>query len=317
MIMQLVWLALGLALVIKGGELFVESSVDIAHRMRIPRIVVGGTLVSLATTTPELVVSATASFMGDAGIAIGNAVGSAICNIGLIVGISALITVIRIDLREFKVRAAWMVGSAILVILFSLSLYMSRAFGSALVLLAVLYLFFDYWNMRRKKKQKEETVEEVLVFEGTMTRSILIFSLGAFMVIVGSRLLVTSGIAIAQMLKIPSVIIGLSVIAVGTSLPELVTAIVSARKGVSDLSIGNIVGANVLNLGLITGISALINPLTLTRFTQVYSFPWMLIFIFGMIFLFRKDGILTKKGGLMLLALYIIYLAGLIVYPML
>ena len=118
MLIQVLYLAAGLLLVIKGGDLFVDSSTRISSRLHIPRIVVGGTIVSIATTVPELVVSATASFLGDSGIAIGNAVGSAIANIGLIVGVVALLTPVVVDLADFKARSRWMLGSAALVIVF-------------------------------------------------------------------------------------------------------------------------------------------------------------------------------------------------------
>jgi cation:H+ antiporter len=136
------------------------------------------------------------------------------------------------------------------------------------------------------------------------------------MVILGSRLLVTSGVSIATALGIPSVIIGLSIVAIGTSLPELVTGLTAARKGVPDLSIGNIVGANVLNLALVIGLSSLIHPLTLTRFTQLYSFPWLIIFICSMIWMFRPGSLVGRREGIILLSLYVAYIAGLVIIPM-
>jgi len=147
-------------------------------------------------------------------------------------------------------------------------------------------------------------------------RSLVLFILGASFVIVGSRLLVKSGIAIATALGIPSVIIGLSIIAIGTSLPELVTGIVSVRKGVPDLSIGNILGANVLNLAMITGLASVIHPLTLTQFTRAYSFPWLMVFVVVVILMLRKDGTLVTREGGVLLTLYVLYIAGLVVLSM-
>jgi len=318
MLLNIIFLIFGFLLVIKGGEWFVEASVDIAHRFKISRIVIGGTIVSLATTAPELVVSVTASRMGDSGIALGNAVGSAIANIGLIVGVAACMTVIKVDLKEFRMRSLWMLGSAVLVILFTWSLSMNRLFGIILLLIALLYLILDYWSITHGGANAPETVPttETAASE-SLKKPILLFLAGAVLVIIGSRFLVISGIGIAQALGIPSVIIGLSVIAIGTSLPELVTAVVSSRKGVPDLAIGNIVGANVLNLAMIIGLACVIRPLTLTRFTQLYSFPWLLIFIFAMIWMFRRDGLIARKGGLIFLSLYVIYIAGLIVFPML
>lgn len=249
MLYYLALFVLGLLLVLKGGELFVDSSVIIAERLKIPRIVIGGTIVSLATTTPELVVSITASYMGDAGIALGNAVGSSIANIGLIVGVSAVLAPIAIDVEDFRRRAIWMLLSAILVVVFAWHLNLARSSGLILFIMSLCYLSFNFLRAIREWK-KDEVVSNTIVSEtsSSLNKAIMSFLVGAVLVIVGSTLLVNLGIAIAELLKIPSLIIGLTAVAVGTSLPELVTAITSAKKNVVDLSIGNIVGANVLNL---------------------------------------------------------------------
>jgi len=308
-------LIVGLVLVCKGGDYFVDSSVDIARALGIPRIVVGGTIVSVATTTPELTVSAMASWMGDSGIAIGNAVGSAIANIGLIVGCVACMTSVSVDAEDFRRRSCWMIASAILVIVFSWTRYVSSLLGGILLLISVAYLFVDYWTIRQRKRNRIEGAIQDPEKDQVSKKSIVLFIVGIALVIFGSRILVTSGVSLATALGIPSVIIGLSIVAIGTSLPELVTGITAARKGVPDLSIGNIVGANVLNLTLIIGTSALIHPLTLTHFSQWYSFPWLIVFIAAMIWLFQSGRLVGRKGGLVLLILYALYIIGLVVIP--
>jgi len=309
-------LLFGLILLCKGGDYFVDSSVEIAGGLGVPRIVIGATIVSIATTTPELTVSVMASFMGDSGIALGNAVGSAIANIGLVVGLVACLTKVQVNSEDFMRRSYWLSASAILVILFTWNLRLPPLYGAILFILSLAYLFMDYWQIRQRKKEKNnegtQTPEEAV----NLKQSIVWFLIGIFMVIIGSRILVISGISIATAIGIPSVIIGLSIVAVGTSLPELVTGISAARKGVPDLSIGNIVGANVLNLALIIGLSSLIHPLTLSRFTQLYSFSWLVVFIAAMIFMFRSGHVVSRKEGFVLLGLYIGYIAGLIIVPM-
>ncbi len=310
-------LFVGLALVCKGGDYFVDSSVEIARALGISRIVIGGTIVSIATTTPELTVSAMASWMGDSGIALGNAVGSAIANIGLIVGCVACITTVSVDPDDFRRRSYWMIASMVLVIIFTWTRRLSPIFGAVLLLISLAYLCVDYWNIRQRKTNQIEVTVEAPETPHDLTKSIFLFLVGITMVILGSRMLVTSGVSIATALGIPSVIIGLSIVAVGTSLPELVTGITAARKGVPDLSIGNIVGANVLNLALIVGVSGMIHPLTLTRFTQLYSFPWLIIFVGAMIWMFRAENLVGKKGGVALLVLYGVYILGLVMIPIL
>jgi cation:H+ antiporter len=309
-------LIFGLILVSKGGDYFVDSSVEISRALGVPRLVIGGTIVSLATTTPELTVSAMASWMEDSGIALGNAVGSAVANIGLIVGVVACLTPVHVDPVAFKRRSYWMSASAVLVIAFTWRLRLAPVLGAVLLAISVAYLFLDYWNIRRRKGNRAAEAISTPPADRDLRKSVFLFILGIAMVILGSRILVLSGLSLATALGIPSVIIGLSIVAVGTSLPELVTGITAARKGVPDLSIGNIVGANVLNLALIVGLSSSIHTLTLTRFTQWYSFPWLIVFICAMIWMFRAGGSVGRREGLTLLSLYAVYLMGLVVVPM-
>ena len=311
MLLDVVLIAIGLALIAKGGDLFVDSSLQIGRTLHIPRFVIGGTLVSLATTTPELVVSITASTLGDSGMALGNAVGSCICNIGLIVGTVALLTAVTVDWRDFAGRAAWMSVAGVLVVAFSWDRAMGRPLGLVLLVLALAYLLWDYQAIRPLRFRRERPAPEAGEDE-SLTRPILLFALGAGLIIVGSRLLVTSGQDLAAALGIPSAIIGFSVVAVGTSLPELVTGVAAARKGVPDLSLGNIIGANVLNLLLIVGLSGAIQPLSLDPFTQWYAFPWLAVFFGGIIVLIRRHGRVGPRAGAGLLTLYVLYVLGLV-----
>ena len=307
-------LIIGFVLIAKGGDMFVDSSVHIGRALGIPRFIVGGTLVSLATTTPELVVSATASGVGDSGIALGNAVGSCICNIGLIVGTVAILVPVSAGARDFANRALWMSAGGVLVVMFSLDRTLSRPLGALLLVLAAAYLLWDYQSIRRLRAGRDRTppsAEE----RAALVRSISTFALGAGLIIVGSRVLVTSGQSVAAALGIPSAIIGFSVVAIGTSLPEFVTGVSAARKGVPDLSLGNIIGANVLNLFLIVGLSGTIQPLELDGFTQWYAFPWMAVFFGTLIFLVRRNGHVGRRAGLGLLGLYLAYSLGLVTLP--
>jgi len=309
---DVVLIVIGLGLVAKGGDLFVDSSIAIGHVLRVPRFVIGGTLVSLATTTPELVVSAMASRVGDSGIALGNAIGSCICNIGLIIGTVALLAPVEVEQRGFVSRAAWMVSAAVLVVVFTWDRTLSRPLAILLLAFSFAYLAWDYVGIRRGRRQ---AVDGESPDTSGLTRAVTLFALGAVLIVFGSRLLVDSGRSLAAALGVPSIIIGLSVVAIGTSLPELVTGVSAARKGVPDLSLGNIIGANILNLFLIIGMSGTINPLTLDRFTQFYSYGWLAVFFTAFIGL-ATTGHVHRRGGLLLLGLYVVYLAGLVVVPM-
>lgn len=313
MFFDIVLIVIGLVLVAKGGDLFVDSSIYIGQVLRIPRFVIGGTLVSLATTTPELVVSALASRVGDSGIALGNAVGSCICNIGLIVGTVALMTPVEVEKRDFGRRAAWMVSAAVLVVIFTWDRALGRPSAMLLLTLSFAYLAWDFLGIRR---QRAETFDGDAPDRSGLNKEIALFALGAILIVIGSRLLVDSGQSLAATLGVPSIIIGLSVVAIGTSLPEFVTGVSAARKGVPDLALGNIIGANVLNLYLIVGLSGTINPLTLDLFTQFYSFGWLAVFFVAVIGLVSGSGHFHRRGGLLLLGLYVAYVAGLVIVPM-
>ena len=307
-------LAVGFVLVAAGGHLFVDSSIHIAHALRVSRMVIGGSIVSLATTVPELVVSATASVMGDSGIALGNAVGSVIANIGLIIGTVALVTRVSVDREAYITRSAWMCGAAVLVVLFSWNGVISRPFAAVLFVLSLAYLHDDYRRARKHRSHVAPEDEVEPAADVRTRRSVWLFVLGAALIAVGSRLLVTSGIGLATALGVSSVVIGLSVVAVGTSLPELVTGVSSALKGVPDLSIGNILGANLLNLAMIVGLSGVIHPLTVESFTQRYSYSWLVLFILLIVVMLGRTGVLGKRGGFALLSLYFAYVIGLVVY---
>ena len=314
MLADILLIAVGFALVAKGGDLFVDSSIQIGRALGIPRFVIGGTLVSLATTAPELVVSATASWMGDSGIALGNAVGSCICNIGLIVGTVALIMPVEVDRADFIRRAAWMVAGGVLVVAFSWDRSMERVYGVLLLAGAAAYLIWDLAGVLRARRRAGSDAGDAEAAEG-LGGAVGWFAVGGVLVLLGSRLLVTSGQDLAAALGVPSAIIGFSIIAIGTSVPELVTGVTAARKGVPDLSLGNIVGANVLNLFLIVGLSGTIQPLALDPFSQRYGFPWLGIFFLAIVGAVLRFGIVRRGAGVALLMLYGLYVVGLVSLP--
>ena len=267
-------LIVGFALIAKGGDMFVDASVLIGRALNVPRFVIGGTLVSLATNAPELAVATTASLAGDSGIAFGDAVGSCICNVGLIAGTVAMISPVGAEARDFTNRALWMAAAGGMVVLFSVNGTLSRPLAMVLLLMAAAYLSWDYIGIRRWRKRNRDklvrTEEHAALWKAVGT-----FTLGALLIIFGARLLVTSAQTLASAMGVPTAIIGFSVVAFGTSIPELVTGVAAARKGVVDLALGAIVGSNILNLSLVVGLAGTIHPLTLNAVVQSYAFPWM------------------------------------------
>ena len=315
MFLTVVLFVMGFALIIKGGDYFVGSSVSIAENLRVPRIVIGSTIVSIATTSPEFIVSTTASFSGQPGIAVGNAVGSAILNIGFILSLICMIRPIPVSRKDFRIPSLVLLGVAVLLTLLTLRLTLSRVSGVILLLLGLAYLVFDYIRHKRASPRKLAQQPEVVVQDPrmqTMRRSVVFFLVGLAMVVVGSHLMVTSAVKIAEALGVRPILIGLTVVALGTSLPELVTAVASVRKGVVDLSLGNIVGAGILNCTVITGTSASIMPLRMTRTTQLYNLPALVVTVAVFIVLARLGGRLTRRDGRIMFMLYAAYVVGLV-----
>ena len=249
--------ALGLILIIKGGDWFVDSAVWIAEVTGIPSIIIGATIVSIATTLPELIVSVTANLQGSSEMAIGNAVGSIICNIGLIssLGFIALKNVIKKKL--FIKKSMIMIGSLVVFTAFAWDLNFSHLEAGVVLLFIVLFL---YYNIKGSKESDEEyTFDKSTLTKQIITKNIVLFVAGATGIILGASLLVNNGQIIAKQLGVPEAIISLTLIALGTSLPELTTMISSIKKKNQDIGLGNIIGANILNVALILTSSSLIS----------------------------------------------------------
>lgn len=322
MVQSALWLVLGLGLIVKGGDWFVSAAVRLAGFLRMPRVVIGSTLVSLATTTPELVVSVMAGLSGQSGLAVGNAVGSCICNIALILGVTAGFKALVIHIRVLRFSLAVMFGSAILLFLMTLDLVLSRWQGMVLVSLGLAYFAFDFFQHYRDRKPQDLAEATAINLEKARTAwdwlqtpwgTVVQFAIAGVIVVLGSRWLVGGAVEIASKLGIPAIIIGLSIVAVGTSLPELVTAITSCRQEVSDLSVGNVLGANIANLTLIVGVAAIIADVRMDRPTQLFNFPAMLAIMLVLLWMMLDDRRITRREGAVLISCYAAYLLALLV----
>lgn len=319
MILDVLFLVVAIALLFRGGDLFVEASVRFAELLDVPRVVIGSTLVSLATTSPELVVSIIAGLEESPGLAVGNAVGSCICNLALVLGTMALMGVVPLHPRTLFVPVASMIALGSLLFLLTFDLEVSRAQGGFLIGLGVVYFVADFLRHRRARNLLEDLeariVEQELLDEAageSATVAAFRFAAGAALVLVGSRLLVDSAVGIATDVGVPSIVIGLTVVAFGTSLPELVTGITSARRGVSDLAVGNVLGANIANLTVIVGSAAALSPVTMSRTTQLFNFPALLVLCGLFAWMIHSGRDLDRREGLTLAIFYGGYVAILV-----
>ena len=261
MILSIALFAVGLVLLIKGGDWFVDGATGLATRFHLPDIVVGATVVSIGTTLPEVMVSATGALLGQGAMAYGNAIGSIICNTSLIAAISVACNPGPVNVKTMKMPVIFFFASAAL---YCLAAYILGEFPRwmGFVMLAI-FVVYTYLNVRTGLKNPEAASEEEKE-EGSKPRSLLmelvLLVVGAAVIAVGADLLVEHGTIIAQTLGVPETVIALTFVALGSSLPELVTTITSLKKGRASLGIGNVIGANVFNLVLVSGVAVSLAP---------------------------------------------------------
>lgn len=261
MIVSVLLFAVGFLLLIKGGDWFVDGATGIARRFHLPDIIVGATVVSIGTTLPEVMVSATGAMLGQGAMAYGNAIGSIICNTALIAGISVAFNPGPANAKTMKMPVIFFFSSAALYCVAAYLLgQFPRWMGLVMLAIFVVYLIL---NVRQGLKHPDEVEEEEDDGDAkprTLLMELVLLVVGAALIAVGADLLVEHGTIIAQTLGVPETVIALTFVALGTSLPELVTTITSLKKGHASLGIGNVIGANVFNLVLVSGVAVTLAP---------------------------------------------------------
>ncbi len=305
----LLLLALGIVLIIKGGDVFVDAATWIAEVSGIPKFIVGATVVSVATTLPELLVSVFAAAEGKVDMSIGNAVGSVTANIGLIMALALLFMPMVIKRKDYSVKFGLMLGAALLIVIFG----RGGSFGilPSLLLIAVFIVNVVENIVSARRGMGENAQEEKPAKDKkTVIVNILKFVLGAAAIVWGADLLVDNGSALALMMGVPERVISVTLIAIGTSLPELVTTVTSIVKKQGSLSVGNIIGANIIDLALILPVCSLVSGGALPVTRQIASVDLPACLIIGAVavippLLFKK---FSRWQGAVLLALYIAYM---------
>lgn len=266
MIIPIIWLIVGFVLLIKGGDWFVDGATGIARRLHLPELLIGATVVSIGTTLPEVMVSAGAALQGSGSIAYGNAIGSIICNTSLIAALTIAIKPSNAERKSLILPVVFFFSSAVI---YCITAYVFGRFSlaSGLILLTVFIAFMISTVLSMKnsatsleKTEPDETEKEENESKGSLLKDIFLLVLGAVVIAVGADLLVDNAIIIAEKFGVSEKVIGLTIVALGTSLPEFVTAITALIKGHSALSLGNIIGANLFNLVLVSGVAVTINP---------------------------------------------------------
>lgn len=310
MIIQIALILIGFLMLIKGADILVDGASAIAKKLRISEIIIGLTIVSIGTSMPELFVSTSSALQGFSDISIGNVIGSNICNLLLILGISSVINPVKFH-RETKYieNPMSIILTLIFLIICNINQDVSRIEGIILIILFILFLIY---TVIMGKKSQDEGILEISLEDSRkikVWKNIILIILGIIALKIGGDLVVNNAKLIATAMNISDKIIGLTIVAIGTSLPELVTSLTAAIKGDCDIAIGNIIGSNIFNMLLIIGVSAVIHPII---YNISYNFEMIILFIamtLMLIFPFIKPkDEMSRSNGLIFTILYVLYM---------
>ena len=314
MFLAVILFVVGLVCLIKGGDWFVDGAVGIAHHFNMPELLIGATVVSIGTTLPEVMVSVTSAIGGHGEIAYGNAIGSVICNTALDAALVNTVIQSPVDKGSFKIPVIFFFVSAAV---YAFSAYFRGRFGrmTGFVLLAI---FVIYMIVTVRSALKEARVDDnAQDADKPLTREVILLIVGAIIIAIGANLLVNNGTIIARAMGVPESVIALTFVALGTSLPELVTAVSALIKGHGALSLGNVVGANLFNLVLVSGLSVVCSPFTIPLSSTIGSYntslvldiPVMLFVMAFMTIPALVRGKLSRTQGIVLLVVYAAFCA--------
>jgi cation:H+ antiporter len=300
---------IGLAALVIGGDYLVKGAVGIAARARLSKLVIGMTVVSFGTSAPELLVSIKAAFADAPEIAIGNVVGSNIANIALVLGLTVLIFPMPVGQNSIKYDWPMMALSSILFYVSALDLNLSRIEGGIMFGLLISFTAFLIWNSRKNSRRVDvDLQEEIPVEKLNMWKYTGFLVVGLIGLYFGAQWLISGATELALSWGISQRVIGITIVAFGTSVPELVTSVMAAYRKETDISVGNLIGSNIFNIMTVLGITAIIKPIVITQEVISWDIIWMLAITFAMLpmMLFRRR--IGRISGTLLLGAYVTYI---------
>jgi cation:H+ antiporter len=308
----------GFALLYYGAEWLVKGSSSLARSLGVTPIVIGLTVVAFGTSAPELVVSVISSIQAKSMIAVGNVVGSNICNIALVLGLSAVFNPIKSDPSVVRRDIPIMLAISVYLLLLSYNSTLGRIEGTTLFVGVILYTFFNYYLAKKENAGAADIESELedIGFIASRSKQILLIAIGIAGVVAGAQIVVDSAVKIMTILGVSEKFIGLTIVAFGTSLPELATSVVAAMRGEMDISIGNLVGSNVFNIMSVLGVASMVRPIPIPG-GFIESGLWIdyLVMMFTSFLpwlMMKKDFTVNRGNGVVLLACYAGYLVYLI-----
>lgn len=319
MFMAMLSVVAGLALLVWSADKFVDGSAAVARHFGMPALLIGMVIVGFGTSVPEMIVSAFASLEGSSGIALGNAYGSNITNIALILGVTAIMSPIAFHISVMKIELPILTAVSLFAAFQLIDGEITRIDAILLIAVFTIYMIWAIRKALRHKKSKmaKEYEKDIEQIKMPMKTAFFWLFAGLTVLIISSRMLVWGAVEIAHFFKVSDLIIGLTVVAVGTSLPELASSVMAARKGEHEIALGNIIGSNLFNTLIVVGIAGLIKPMkvmpeVLNRDMVVMIFLTVSLFVIGFNFKNRKQGRINRFEGALLLFAYVGYTAYLI-----
>jgi len=308
MIVDIILLIVGMVLLIKGADFFVDGASKVAKAMRIPSLIIGLTLVSIGTSAPELSVSVTSALQGKDDMSFGNVLGSNIFNTLVVIGVSALFTPMIVSKEMKKYDIPVLIGIYLVILLFGFIITPNvLLLFESIIIFALFFAYTAFLIMRSKNQPAEEEVDEK---NRKWYFNLLFIVLGLAGIVAGGKFVVDSASNIAIELGMSELLVALTIVAVGTSLPELVTSMVAAKKGENDIAVGNAIGSSVFNIVLILGLSSIINPVNIALSSLVDTLVMLFSVVLVFIMAFKSDKIGRYKGAILILiyALYLTYI---------
>lgn len=315
-LLNLLFLIIGMVFLIKGADFFVEGASNVAKALKIPSLIIGLTLVSIGTSLPELSVSVNSALQNSSDMSFGNVVGSNIFNVLVVIGASALFTPMMVSKTIKKFDIPVVIGLYLVLTLFAFIITPGAIhFVEGLILLVLFTIYLVFLVIRSQKEATKEEVEEKPAKKWWV--NVLFIVLGLAGIIAGGEFVVTTASALAIKLGMSELLVSLTIVAVGTSLPELVTSMVAAKKGENDIAVGNAIGSCLFNISLILGISAMFNPLTIQTSSLVDVLVMIGCVVLVLLFALKSNKVNKTCGGIMV-AIYVVYLVYIVlrnIYP--
>ena len=316
--MSFILLIIGFFFLIKGADLFVDGAASIARKFNIPSMIIGLTIVAMGTSAPEAAVSITSSLSGQNDMSVANVVGSNFFNILVVLGVSSLISKLPVQKNTIKKDTPFLLMVSGLLLLFGFNKYISRIEG---LILLIVFVYFLYSTVKMDKSVTNldsSSDNEIALAESDTTtqtpilKTVILSVIGILGIVIGGDMVVDSATSIATLFGMSANLVGLTIVAIGTSLPEFVTSIVAIKKGETEIAIGNVIGSNIFNILLVLGLATFISPITISTLALI-DIIFMLCITIVLYLFMKKDYSLVKKHGIILVGIYIVYMSYTIV----